>query len=142
MNDIALSVALIWGMHGRGGSLIDECMSGCSGGAPVGQAIVFAGNDNPVGVVECIFGGDNEGLEGEGGLWAGEEACATAESDDRGVVAPHPAAFSQPREVPLADVLQDDACEPGTPSLSKNLGSGVGELDGQARVNSAVQGSQ
>ena len=126
MKDIALSVALVWGMHGGGGVLIDECMSGCSGGAPVSQAIVFAGDDNPVGVVESISGGDNEGLEGEGGLWAGEEACATAESDDRGVVAPHPAAFSQPREVPLADVFQDDACEPGTPSLSKNWVAGWG----------------
>ena len=77
--------------------MIDECISGCSGGAPVGQAIVFAGDDNPVGVVESISGGDNEGLEGEGGLWAGEEACAAAESDDWGVVAPNPASFGQSR---------------------------------------------
>ena len=137
-----MPIALIGGMHDRRGIAIGKSISGCSGGAKVGLFIVLAGNDNPIGVVECILRGGNEGLEGEGGLWAGEEACATAESDDRGVVAPNPAAFSQPREVPLADVFQDDACEPGTPSLSKNLGSGVGELDSQARVNSAVQGSQ
>ena len=110
--------------------MIDKCVSGCSGGAQVGLFIVFAGDDNPIGVVECILRGDNEGLEGEGGLWAGEEACAAAESDDRGVVAPNPAAFGQSREILLTDVLQYDACEPGALGFGKNLGSGVGELDG------------
>ena len=77
--------------------MTDECISGCSGGAQVGQFIVFAGDDNPIGVVECILRGDNEGLEGEGGLRAGEEACAAAESDDWGVVAPNPASFGKSR---------------------------------------------
>ena len=93
MNGIALSVALIWGMHGEGGVSINECVTGCTGGAPVGKAIVFPGDDHPIGVVESILGGDNEGLEGEGGLGAGKKARAAAEPDDRGIVASNPTSF-------------------------------------------------
>ena len=93
---MAFYVALIWGMHDEGGVPITDCVTGCTGGAPVGKLVVCPGDNYPIGIVEGILSSDNEGLEGEGGLWAGEKACAAAEPDDWGVVAPNPTSFGQP----------------------------------------------
>ena len=90
---MAFYVALIWGMHAEGGVPIDDCVTGCASGAPVGELVVCPGNNYPVGIVEGIFSIDNEGLEGKGGLWARKKACAAAEPDDRDVVASDPALF-------------------------------------------------
>ena len=88
---MALYVALIWGMHDEGGVPINDCVTGCTGGAPVGKSVVFSGDNYPVGIMEGILGSDNEGFEGESGLWARKKARAAAEPDDGGVIASDPA---------------------------------------------------